>query len=50
MKYVKNWVASMNNLRIDKLNPNLVLVLLVVAFIALLLAAENIVKLTLVSP
>ncbi|MCD4737076.1 MAG: hypothetical protein K8R53_13615 [Bacteroidales bacterium] len=48
MKFLNNQIEKAKIFILQKTNPNLVLLILVIMFIVLLFAAENIVKLTLV--
>lgn len=47
MRTVKNIILQAGNWKLLKVDPNIVLFLIVIAFVALLLATENIVKYTL---
>lgn len=49
MKTVKNMITQAGNWKLFKVDPNVVLFLIVIAFVALLLATENIIKHTLIA-
>ncbi len=48
MKTVKNLIIQSSNWKLFKIDPNVMLFIIVIAFVALLLAAENIIKHTLI--
>ena len=48
MKVVKSLLTNFKNYQFAKIDPNIALLLLVVMFVVLLIATENIVKLTLI--
>ncbi|MCD4695418.1 MAG: hypothetical protein K8S16_04175 [Bacteroidales bacterium] len=48
MKSVKNMLLNFKNVGLIKIDPHIVLLLLVIMFVVLLFAAENVVKLTLI--
>ena len=47
MKVVRSLVSDFKNFPFSKINPNFALLVLVVMFVVLLIATENVVKLTL---
>lgn len=48
MKNVKNLFLGMKKLPVTKIDPNVVLLLLVIVFFVLLFATENVIKQTLI--
>jgi hypothetical protein len=46
MKQIENMILKMKNFKFTKIDPNFILLLLVIAFFVLLLATENVVKQT----
>ncbi|MCF8367504.1 MAG: hypothetical protein K9G76_00585 [Bacteroidales bacterium] len=48
MTTVKNMLSNLKSIRLIKIDPHIILLLLVIMFVVLLFAAENVVKLTLI--
>jgi hypothetical protein len=48
MKAVKNLIVQASNWKLVRIDPNVMLFLMLIAFFALLLATENIIKHTLI--
>ena len=48
MRVVKSLLTDFKNFQFSKINPNVALFVLVVMFVVLLFAVENVVKLTLI--